>query len=158
VRVVRHRLTTVWGTGEKPFCSYQAESVLHGALSEKADFDEAMILFFDAAYEGRAPGVLRRIRAHLPPTSTSDPRPTSGVRHAKRRRGPRGGARGVRKGDLDEALDGRVEVFGSAFPAPSTVPERVAASLGAGSAGMVGAAIRAGRARPVIQSRPWRER
>jgi hypothetical protein len=158
VRLVKYWLTTLWGTGEKPFRSYHAESVLHGALSEKVDFDEAMVLFFDAAYEALAPGVLTPDPGA--PATYVDERLEANERREAREAVARARAAAqaaYEKGDLEEALDGWVEVFGSAFPAPSTSPERVAASLGAGSAGVVGAGIRAGRGRPVIQSRPWRE-
>jgi predicted lipid-binding transport protein (Tim44 family) len=61
-------------------------------------------------------------------------------------------------GDPQKALDAWVEVFGSAFPSPSTSQEKVAAALAAGTAGIVGAGVRVGKGRPVIQSRPWRMR
>lgn len=60
------------------------------------------------------------------------------------------------KEDVGEALDAWVEVFGSAFPAPSTSPEAVAASMASRTAGIVGAGVRVGTGRPVIEARPWR--
>lgn len=158
VRLVKYWLGRVWGDGDKPLRSYHAESILHGALSKKVDFDQAMVLFFDAAYDALAPGVL-----------TPDPgAPSTYVDErldANDRREARDAVDFARtaahaayeKEDLGEALDAWAEIFGPAFPAPGTSPEKVGASLAAGTAGVVGAGIQAGRGRPVIQSRPWRE-
>lgn len=159
VRLAKYWLGTIWGNGHKPFRSYHAESVLHGALTREVGYDEAMVLFFDAAYEALAPGVL-----------TPDP----GAPHAfvderleyEERREAREAVARARKAaraayekeDVDEALDAWVEVFGAAFPAPGTSSNKVAASMGARTAGIVGAGIRVGRGRPVIESRPWRIR
>jgi hypothetical protein len=159
VRLVKFWLGRVWGDGDKPFRSYHAESILHGALSEKVDFDEAMVLFFDAAYDALAPGLL-----------TSDPgAPNTYVDDrldANDRREARDAVALARiaahaayeKNDLGEALDAWAEVFGPAFPAPSNSSENVGPSLADGTAGVIGAGIQAGRGRPVIQSRPWREK
>lgn len=158
VRLVKFWLGRVWGDGEKPFRSYHAESVLHGALSQKVDFDQAMVTFFDAAYDALAPGVL-----------TPDPGAPSTyvdeILDPNERREARDAVVSARsaahvayeKEDLDEALDAWAEIFGPAFPAPSTSSERIGPSLAAGTAGVVGAGIRAERGRPIIQSRPWRE-
>ena len=158
VRLVKYWLGRVWGDGDRPFRSYHAESILHWTLGEKVDFDEAMVTFFDAAYDALAPGVL-----------TSDPgAPSTYVDERldpNERRDALDAVDSARtaahaaygKDDLDEALDGWAEIFGPAFPAPSTSSERIGASLGAGTAGVIGAGIRAERGRPVIQSRPWRE-
>jgi hypothetical protein len=60
--------------------------------------------------------------------------------------------------DLDQALDLWAEVFGPAFPAPSTSSEKVADALGSGTAGIVGTGIQAGRGREVVRGRSWRRR
>lgn len=159
VRLVKFWLSRMWGDGDKPFRSYHAESILHGALNVKVDFDEAMVLFFDAAYDALAPGVLTPDPG-APSTYVDerlDPNDRREARDAVA--SARSAARAAyEKDDLDETLDAWAEIFGPAFPAPSTSSEKVGASLGAGTAGVVGAGIRADRGRPVIQSRPWRER
>ncbi len=159
VRLVKLWLGRVWGDGDRPFRSYHAESILHGALREKVDYDEAMILFFDAAFDALAPGVL-----------TPDPGAPSAYVDERLDANDRREARDAvalarsaahvayEKEDVGDALDGWAEIFGPAFPAPSTSPEKVGASLAARTAGVVDAGIRAERGRPVIQSRPWRER
>ena len=58
--------------------------------------------------------------------------------------------------DLGEALEGWVEVFGPSFPAPSTSPGEVAASMGAGTAGIGKTGIRPQRGRQIITPRSWR--
>ena len=159
VRLVKFWLGRVWGEGDKPFRSYHAESILHGALSAKVDFDEAMVKFLDAAYDALAPGILTPdpgapstyVDERLDPNERREARdavaPARAAAHAA-----------YEKDELNEAFDAWAEVFGPAFPAPSTSSENVGASLGAGTAGVVGAGIRADRGRPVIHSRPWRGR
>ncbi|MGH2748545.1 MAG: hypothetical protein ACRDKB_11555 [Actinomycetota bacterium] len=159
VRLVKYWLGRVWGDDERPFRSYHAESILYGALTEKVEYDEAMVLFFDAAYSALAPGVL-----------TPDPgAPGTYVDErldANDRREARDAVAAARaaahaayeKEDVEEALDAWAQIFGPAFPAPDTSTNAVAESLAAGTAGVVGAGIAAERGRPVIPSRPWRER
>ncbi|HXG44986.1 MAG TPA: hypothetical protein VNJ71_09555 [Gemmatimonadales bacterium] len=158
VRLVKYWLGSVWGE-KRPFRSYHAESVLHGALTERVDFDAAMVLFFDAAYEALAPGM--RTPDPGAPHTYVDERLDPGERALAReavRRAREAAHAAFDKEDVGEALDGWVEVFGPAFPAPSTSPEQVAASMAARTAGVVGAGIRADRGRPVIEARPWRGR
>jgi hypothetical protein len=159
VRLVKYWLGTVWGDGHKPFRSYHAEAVLHGALSEKVDYAEAMVMFFDAAYKALAPGIL------TPDPGAPDTYVDERLEDEERREARRAVARAreaadvaFEKEDVGDALDAWVEVFGSAFPAPSTASGKVAASLAARTAGVVGAGVRVGRGRPVIEARPWRDR
>jgi len=159
VRLAKYWLTTVWGDGHKPFRSYHAESVLHGALREEVDYAEAMVVFFDAAYDALAPA------ARTPDPGAPDTYVDERLEDDERREAREAVARARKAAHaayeqpgVGDALDAWVEVFGAAFPAPGTSPERVAASLAAGTAGVVGAGIRVGKGRPVIQSRPWRER
>lgn len=159
VRLVKYWLGTVWGDRNRPFRSYHAESVLHAALHEKVGYDEAMVRFFDAAYDALAPGVLTPDPG-TPHTSVDerlDPEERREAREAVAR-ARKAAQEAYGRHDLGEALDAWVEVFGSAFPAPSTSPERIASSMAARTAGVVGAGIRANKGRPVIEARPWRER
>ena len=157
VRLAKYWLGTVWGNGDKPFRSYHAESVLHGAMTGEVEYSEAMVLFFDAAYDALAPGQLTPDPGA--PDTYVDERLDANERRAAR--DAVGRARDAahvahEKEEVGEALDAWVEVFGSAFPAPSTSPEVIAASLSSRTAGVVGVGIRAGSGRPVIESRPWR--
>lgn len=159
VRLAKYWLGTVWGDGQKPFRSYHAESVLHSTLSEKMEYAEAMVLFFDTAYQALAPGTLTPDPGA--PDTYVDERLEDDERREARQavdRAREAAHVAFEQEDVGEALDAWVEVFGSAFPAPSTSPEKVAASLVAHTAGVVGAGIRAGRGRPVIEARPWRDR
>jgi predicted nucleotidyltransferase len=157
VRLVKYWLGTVWGDDKRPFRSYHAESVLHGALSKKVEYAEAMVLFFDAAYEALAP-TSRTPDPGAPDTYVDERLEDDERREAREAVGrARRAARAAYEiSDLGEALDAWVEVFGSAFPSPSTSHEKVAAALTSGTAGIVGAGVRVGKGRPVIQSRPWR--
>ena len=151
------RIIKFWNEGRgKPLRSYHAESILFHALTGPLDYAEAVVRFFDAAYEALAPGVLTSDPGE--PTTYVDERLEDEERRLAREEV--GGARtaahtAAEIEDVGEALDAWVEVFGSSLPAPSTAPDKLAASLAARTAGAVGAGIQAGRGRPVIQSRPW---
>jgi hypothetical protein len=157
VRLVKFWLSRVWGDDKKPFRSYHAEAILHQALSKKMDFAEAMVTFFDAAYDALAPGALTPdpgapstfVDERLDPNERREARDAVASAREKAQAA-------TEKQDPDEALDAWADIFGPAFPAPSTSPERIGASLGAGTAGAVGAGVRAERGRPIIESRPWR--
>lgn len=158
VRLVKYWLNITWGR-DKPFRSYHAESVLHGALSEKIEYAETVTRFFDAACEALAPGVLTADPGD--PTHYVDERLKDSERREAREAVARtrdAALKAYDAEDVTEALDLWVEVFGSAFPAPSTTPEAVAAALGTRIAGVVGAGIRVGKGRQPIESRPWQRR
>lgn len=157
VRLAKYWLGTVWGEGHKDFRSYHAESVLYWALNERADYPKIMTTFFDAAYDALAPGVLTPDPG-APATYVDerlDPNERRNAREAVERAREAAHAASEIE-DVDTALDAWTEVFGSAFPAPSTSADRVGASMRARTAGVVGAGVSAGRGRPVIESRPWR--
>jgi hypothetical protein len=158
VRLVKFWLTKVWGDDHNPFRSYHAESILHGALDAKVDFSEAMVTFFDAAYDALAPAVLTPDPGA--PSTYVDERLDPNERRAARDAvaNARAAAHAAyEKDEAEEALDAWAKVFGPAFPAPSTSAKKLAASLAAGKAGVVGAGIRAEKGRPILRSRPWRE-
>ncbi len=157
VRLVKYWLTTVWGTGEKPFRSYHAESVLFGAMRDEVEFAEATVLFFDAAYEALSPSRLTPDPG-APETYVDERLDANDRRAARDAIGhAREAARAAfEKEDVGDALDAWVKVFGSAFPAPSTSTEAISASLSSRTAGVVGAGIRSDGGRPVIEARPWR--
>jgi hypothetical protein len=152
------RIIKFWNAGAgKPLRSYHAESILYHALDGPLDYAEAVVRFFDAAYDALAPGVLTPDPGE--PTAYVDARLEDDERRQARDRVEQARAAAHAAFEIDdvgEALDAWVAVFGSSFPAPSTAPDKIAASLAAGTAGAVAAGIHPGRGRPVIQSRPWR--
>jgi hypothetical protein len=152
------RIIKFWNAGVgKPLRSYHAESILYHALNGPLDFAEAVVRFFDAAYDALAPGVLTSDPGE--PTTYVDERLDDDERRQARETVDQMRSAAHTAAEIDdvgEALDAWVEIFGSSFPAPSTAPEKIAASLAARTAGAIGAGIQAGRGRPVIQSRPWR--
>jgi hypothetical protein len=152
------RIIKFWNEGVgKPLRSYHAESILYHALDGPLDYAEAIVRFFDAAYDALAPGVLTPDPGE--PTTHVDARLDDEDRQQARElveKAREAAHEAFGTEDVGEALDSWVAVFGSSFPAPSTAPDEVAASLTARKAGAVGAGIQVGRGRPVIQSRPWR--
>jgi hypothetical protein len=154
------RLIKFWNAGVgKPLRSYHAESILYHALDGPLNYAEAVVRFFDAAYDALAPGVLTADPGE--PTTYVDERLEDDERREARERVDEARAAAHAAAEIDDvgdALDAWVEVFGSSFPAPSTAPDKIAASLAARTAGAVGAGIQAGPGRPVIQARPWRRR
>ena len=157
VRIVKYWLGTAWGDAHKAFRSYHAESVLHWALGSRLDYSDAIVRFFDAAYDALAPGNFTADPGA--PWTYVDERLDFEERREAREKVARArdAAHAAQAAQhLDQALDGWAEVFGSAFPAPSTSPARVAAALGARTAGIVGAGVRPDSGRRIIESRPWR--
>jgi protein-tyrosine-phosphatase len=154
------RIVKYWNRGEgKPLRSYHAESILWHALTGSVDYAEAMVKFFDAAYDALAPSM--RTSDPGVPNSYVDERLEADERAAARvkvEKAREAAHAAYEAEDLGEALDGWVEVFGSSFPAPSTTPEQIAAALGSGGAGVVGPGIQTGGGRQGIKPRSWRER
>jgi len=152
------RIIKFWNAGAgKPLRSYHAESILYHELDGPLDYAEAVVRFFDAAYDALAPGLLTADPGE--PTTYVDERLEDEDRRKARERVDLARAAAHAAAEIDdvgEALDAWVDVFGPSFPAPSTAPDKLAAALAARTAGAVGAGIQADRGRPVIQSRPWR--
>jgi hypothetical protein len=157
VRLVKYWLGTVWGTDHKPFKSYHAEAVLHGVLSKKVDYADAMVAFFEAANTQLAPGV------HTPdpgyPSANVDDLLDYEQQSEARRKvaiAMEVARAAFEEEDVGVALNGWAEVFGLAFPAPDTSPEKIAAAITAGTAGIVGSGVKVGGGREIIKARPWR--
>jgi len=152
------RIIKFWNAGAgKPLRSYHAESILYHALDGPLDHADAVVRFFDAAYDALGPGMLTADPGE--PTTYVDERLDDEERREARERIDKARAAAhaaAETDDVSDALDAWVEVFGPSFPAPSTAPDKIAASLTAGTAGAVGTGIQAERGRAVIQARPWR--
>lgn len=155
------RIVKFWNRGEgKPLRSYHAEAILWHALTGPVDYAEAMVKFFDAAYDALAPNA----RTSDPGAPDADPvdellesdeRAAARVKVEKSREAAHAAFEAE---DLAEALEGWVKVFGSSFPAPSATSEQISSALGSGGVGVVGAGIQVGGSRQVIKPRSWRER
>ncbi len=155
------RIVKFWNRGEgKPLRSYHAESIFWHALTGPVDYAEAIVKFFDAAYDALAPNA----RTFDPGAPDADPvdellepdeRAAARVKVEKSREAAHAAFKAE---DPEEALEGWVKVFGSSFPAPSTTLEQVSSALGSGGVGAVGAGIQVGGSRQVIKPRSWRER
>lgn len=157
------RIVKFWNKGQgdpSPLRSYHAEAILWHALDGPVDHAEAMVRFFDEAYERLAPS------ARTPDPGAPDADPVDHRLEPEERAAARARVEKARKAaheafekeDIGQALDGWVEVFGPSFPAPSTSPDKLAAALGSGAAGVAGTGVRPGHGRQIIRSRSWRRR
>jgi hypothetical protein len=155
------RIIKFWieGVG-KPLRSYHGEAILWHALTSPAGYPEAVVRFFDEAYARLAPNA----RTPDPGTPAADPvdhRLEDDERAAARskvEKARRIAHRAFESDDLGEALGLWTEVFGPAFPAPSTSSERIAGALSSGAAGIRGTGVRPGRGREVVPARSWSRR
>src|SRR5215216_861026 len=129
----------------KPLRSYHAEAILCHALTGKTTLDEAVLAFFDKAYELLAPGA----RTLVPGSYTryvddwlSDEDRAKACEKVEAAREKAHEA--AEKDDPGEAMDAWVKVFGTSFPAPSTDPDVLAEGLREGTAKAVGAGFAVG--------------
>jgi hypothetical protein len=118
------RIVKFWkmGLGDpSPLRSYHAESILWHALDGPMNYAEAMVRFFDEAYERLAPS------ARTPDPGAPDADPVDkrlepderAAARAKVEKARKAAHEAFEKEDLGEALDGWAEVFGSSrLPAP----------------------------------------
>jgi hypothetical protein len=155
VRLVKYWLGTQWGD-HKPFKSYHAEAVLHGALRRKMEYAEAVVAFFDAAHAQLARGV------HTPdpgyPSANVDDLLEDDQRSEARRKvdvAMKSAQVAFEEEDVGESLNAWAKVFGPAFPVPDTSADKIAAAVTAGSAGALRSGITVG-GREIIRARPWR--
>lgn len=142
----------------KPLRSYHAEAILWHALSDKTTYEEAVLAFFDKAYDLLAPGA----RTLVPGSQTRyvDDRLKDEDRAKAREKVEAAREKAHDAADKDdpgEAMDAWVKVFGTAFPAPSTNPDALAEGLREGTAKAVGAGFAVGGIgeRKPIAGRSW---
>jgi hypothetical protein len=144
----------------RPLKSYHAEAILWHSIGGATTLQEAVIAFFDGAYEMLAPG----IRTLVPGSATRfvDDRLEDEERRVARERVAPARELAHEAADEDDpqqAMEKWVSVFGAAFPAPSTDPDAIAQALPRGAAKGTGAGIVVGprgERRP-IPARSWRQ-
>lgn len=155
------RIVKYWNDGEgKPLRSYHGEAILWHTLTSPAGYPEAVVRFFDEAYARLAPNT-RTPDPGAPAADPVDHRLEADERVAARNKVEKAcriAHRAFESEDLGEALDLWAEIFGPAFPAPSTSSERIAGALSLGAAGIHGVGVRPGRGREVVRARSWRQR
>jgi hypothetical protein len=142
----------------KPLRSYHAEAILWHAVSKKSSFEDAVLAFFDKAYDVLAPGA----RMLVPGSQTRyvDERLADDDRAKAREKVDAAREKAHDAADKDdpgEGMDAWVKVFGTAFPAPSTDTDALAAGLREGTAKAVGAGFAVGGLgeREPIAARSW---
>jgi predicted nucleotidyltransferase len=155
------RIVKFWNQGEgKPLKNYHAEAILWHALHGPTGYPELAVRFFDEAYARLAPGV-RTPDPGAPGADPVDHLLEADDRAAARKKvekARRMAHQAFESADLGESLDLWAEVFGPAFPAPSTSSEKIAGALGSGIAGVSGTGVRPGRGREVVRARSWSRR
>jgi hypothetical protein len=161
VRIVKYWNQRL-GDGEKNLLpSYLVESMLFHALSDPCEFDTACGLFFRQAAEHLA-SPAPNVSCPGDPANFVDEK----LESERRMRGlaaVEGAlvhvADAEAASDVATALEAWARIFGPAFPAPSTNPGRLAASLAPTIANASGRGITTnGHARQVIPARSWRRR
>jgi hypothetical protein len=142
---------------KKPLPSYLVESILFDALTEQVTWPEAVLAFFETA---------ERHLARQQPSVPCPGNPDSFVDEqldderriaalAKVRTALIHARAAAAAPDLGDALDEWAQVFGPAFPAPSTHPAAVAAALRRRTATVVGSGVSvssSGRRTPAVRS------
>lgn len=140
--------------------SYLVESILFWALDEPGDFATACVAFFRAAKTHLAQAN-PTVRCPGDPENFVDER-LEDERRVRALAAVEAALVHVEEAetaaDVRTALDAWAEIFGPAFPAPSTDPGKLAAALRSGTAVATGQGMSAEptAGRPVIQGRSWR--
>jgi hypothetical protein len=149
------------GDGEKNLLpSYLVESILYHALTDPCEFDQACSLFFRLAaghLASPAPSVsCPGDPANFVDERLEDERRARGLVAVEEALAYVGKAEAAP--NVPTALEAWAQIFGPAFPAPSTNPRRLASSLGPEIVHAGGRGITGGETRPVIPARSWRRR
>ena len=159
------RIVKFWnqrlGDGERNLLpSYAAESVLFWALEEPCEYADLAAAFFGAAKEHLAQAS-PTVRCPGDPENFVDER-LEDERRLRALIAVEEALVHVEEAesatDVGTALDAWAEIFGPAFPAPSTDPGKLASALGGGTAVAAerGMSPDPTAGRPVIQGRSWR--
>jgi hypothetical protein len=158
VRTVR--IIKFWKNGAcKEFKSYHAESILFHALESALPYDEAIMRFFNAAFDQLAPGVLTEDPGA--PGIFVDERLEDRERQPARSAVATAGnhaAAALSANSVEDALEHWAQVFGPSFPAQSRSRDSLAESLAERTAGIAGLGVTAHRGPQTVQPRSWRIR
>jgi predicted nucleotidyltransferase len=144
----------------KPLRSYHAEALLYHALTSTSTLPEAVLAFFDHAYNALAPYTYTQCPGN--PGRFVDDRLSEEDRAAAREKIDTARAKANAAAELDDpgkAMDAWVKVFGSGFPAPSTQPDAIAKELREGATFAIGSGLSTSRepdSRPIIAGRSWK--
>jgi hypothetical protein len=144
----------------RPLRSYHAEALLYHGIGDAKTLQEAIVVFFDHAFDALAPGRLTGTPG-APAGRYVDDRLSADDRKAARDKIEKARAKAheaADTGDPGEAMEAWAKVFGDKFPTPSTHPDLVEAALRSGNAFAVGAGIRVGRShdsRDILAGRSW---
>jgi hypothetical protein len=145
----------------KPLRSYHAEAMLYHALTKQLPYAEAVVAFFDHAYDALAPGQLTPTPG-APGDRFVDDRLADDKRAEARckidkARSAANAAAAIE--DPDEAMEAWLKLFGPGFPAPSTTVDATERALKRRTIGRSGAGLAAGTtASEIIPTRSWRAR
>lgn len=155
------RIVKAWN---KPFAtvkgvlrSYHAEAILWYALTGPTTLNEALLAFFDEAYDRLAPGARTLVPGSY--SRNVDDRLEDEERTEAREKIETAREKAHAAAEIDdpgEAMDAWVKVLGTSFPAPSTDPDAIAEGLRSGAAKAIGAGFAIGGERSAIPGRSWR--
>lgn len=156
------RLVKFWNGREgKPLRSYQAEVILWHAMSNvegACTFADAMLSFFEHAYDVLAPGLLVTDPGN--PTAYVDDRMTREERRCAREKAALAldhARQAVKADDLEEQLAKWAKVFGPAFPTTVANEEALRKALSDRTAAALGTGIAVGTGRVLVPTRSWRK-
>lgn len=144
----------------KPLRSYHAEALLYHGIGDAKTLKEAVLAFFDHAYDALAPGKLTATPG-APSGRYVDDRLDADDRKAAREKVEAARTKAKEAADIEEpgkVMEAWVKVFGNGFPSPTTEPNAVDAALRAGTAFAAGTGVRVGKtkeSRDYISGRSW---
>lgn len=151
------RLMKYWNIiSGKPLRSYHAEAMVWHAITEKCDYPDGVLRFFEFAYDALAPH--NRVTDPGNPFAYVDDRVEEDEREAARNKiaSARDLSReAIATEDDLEALQIWGKVFGSAFPTTESLGE-LGSALASDRARATGTGIGIDSGRRIIPSRPWR--
>jgi hypothetical protein len=144
----------------KPLRSYHGESLLYHGIGETKTLQEAVLAFFDHAYDALTLGQLTATPG-APAGRYVDDRLDPEDREAAREKVEAAREKAHEAADIEdpgEAMEAWVKVFGTGFPSPTTEPDAVDAALRSGNAFALGSGVRVGKteeSRDYIPGRSW---
>lgn len=141
----------------RPLKSYHAEALLYHALTGPCTYAEAVVAFFDYAYQQLAPYTKTLVPGssdrYVDDMLSEEDRATAREKVEKAREKAHTAAE---TDDPYDAMEAWTKVFGTAFPAPSTDPDNVQRAATNNSLRARGAGVAAVPTGPlIIPARSW---